>query len=73
MFSLIGTIIFGAIAGLIAGLIRKGHGYGIWWNIVIGVIGGSIGSAIFNILGFNPSDSNWVANLVVSVVGSLLQ
>ncbi len=72
MFSLIGTIIFGGIAGLIAGIIRKGKGYGILWNVIIGIVGGGVGNFIFSLLGFNTSDSNWVASLVVSVIGSLV-
>jgi uncharacterized membrane protein YeaQ/YmgE (transglycosylase-associated protein family) len=72
MFSIIGTIIFGGIAGLIAGLIRKGKGYGIFWNIIIGIAGGAIGSFLFGIFGFNTSDSNWIANIIVSTVGALV-
>ena len=72
MFSLIGTIIFGGIAGLIAGMIRKGKGYGILWNIIIGIIGGGIGHFVFNALGFNTAGANWVASLIVSVIGSLI-
>ncbi len=72
MFSLIGTIIIGGIAGLIAGTIRQGHGYGIFWSIVIGIIGGGVGTFIFNILGYNPSDSNLIGSIIVSVIGSLV-
>ena len=72
MFSLIGTIIFGGIAGLIAGMIRKGRGYGILWNIIIGIVGGVIGYFFFGVLGFNTADTNWIASLIVSVIGSLV-
>jgi uncharacterized membrane protein YeaQ/YmgE (transglycosylase-associated protein family) len=72
MFSLIGSIILGGIAGLIAGNIRKGGGYGLIWNVVVGIIGGGIGSYIFSLLGLNPSDSNILGNLLVSVVGALI-
>jgi uncharacterized membrane protein YeaQ/YmgE (transglycosylase-associated protein family) len=72
MFSLIGSIILGGIAGLIAGNIRKGGGYGLIWNVVVGIIGGGVGSYIFNLLGLNPSDNNILGNLLVSVVGALI-
>ena len=36
-------LIVGAIAGWLAGLIVKGFGFGLIWNIVIGIIGAFIG------------------------------
>jgi uncharacterized membrane protein YeaQ/YmgE (transglycosylase-associated protein family) len=72
MFSIIGAIILGGLAGLIAGNIRKGEGYGLLPNVVIGIVGGGIGSYIFNMMGLNPSESNIIGSLVVSVLGSLL-
>lgn len=72
MYSLFVTIIVGGIAGLIAGTIRKGSGYGVLWNIVIGIIGGAIGTIIFSLLGYDTSDTNWIGNLIVSVIGSLV-
>jgi uncharacterized membrane protein YeaQ/YmgE (transglycosylase-associated protein family) len=70
--SLISTIIIGGIAGLIAGIIRQGRGYGIFWSIIIGIFGGGVGSIIFNLLGFNPSDTNLIGTIIVSVIGSLI-
>jgi uncharacterized membrane protein YeaQ/YmgE (transglycosylase-associated protein family) len=72
MFSIIGTIIFGGIAGLIAGLIRKGKGYGVFMNVIVGVVGGFIGGFIFSTLGFNSGDSNWVGSIVVATIGALI-
>jgi uncharacterized membrane protein YeaQ/YmgE (transglycosylase-associated protein family) len=72
MYTIIGTIIVGAIAGLIAGLLRRGTGFGVFWSMVIGVVGGGIGSVIFSLFGMNRADSNLYGNIFVSVIGSLV-
>jgi uncharacterized membrane protein YeaQ/YmgE (transglycosylase-associated protein family) len=45
------SIIIGGIAGWLAGNIMKGGGYGILKNILLGIIGGLVGSWIFGFLG----------------------
>ena len=49
--SLIILLIVGAIAGWLAGIIVKGYGFGLIWNIVVGVIGAFIGNWLFPSLG----------------------
>ena len=67
-------IVVGAIAGWLAGLVMKGRGFGLFGNIVIGVVGGLVGGwlagALFNIdnalSGFN------LPTIVVAFLGALL-
>src|SRR5262249_3151411 len=50
--SIIIMLIVGAIAGWLAGQIVRGFGFGLLWNIVIGIVGAFIGVWLFRQLGF---------------------
>lgn len=63
-------VLIGAIAGWLAGMIRKGSGFGILGNIVVGLIGSVIGGYIFGLLGI--PDTNFVGSIIVSTVGAIL-
>ena len=60
----------GAIAGLIAGKIMN-FGLGLLWAIVVGIVGGLLGSWIFSILGLSVSDA-WWGQLLVGTVGAVV-
>lgn len=59
----------GALVGWIAGKLMNVEG-GLLRNIVIGVIGSFVGSAVFGLLGFYAY--GWFADLVVGVAGACL-
>ena len=67
-------IIVGAIAGWLAGKVMKGSGFGLFGNIIVGVVGALVGGwlagALFNIsdalTGFN------IQTLVVAFLGSVV-
>ncbi len=40
LVDLIVWLIVGGVAGWLTGLIVKGYGFGLFWNIVIGIVGG---------------------------------
>jgi uncharacterized membrane protein YeaQ/YmgE (transglycosylase-associated protein family) len=40
------TLIIGAIAGWLAGVIVEGAGFGLLWNIIIGIVGAFITAAL---------------------------
>ena len=44
--SLAVPLILGAVAGWLAGLIMRGHGLGLVANILVGIIGSLVGSAL---------------------------
>ncbi|MGE4276238.1 MAG: GlsB/YeaQ/YmgE family stress response membrane protein [Lawsonibacter sp.] len=69
LFRLIGSLIMGALVGWIAGRLMKMEG-GLLRNMVVGIIGSFVGSAVFGLLGFYAY--GWIANLVVSVAGACL-
>lgn len=69
--TLISVLVFlatGAVAGWLAGLILKGGGFGLLWNIIIGILGGIIGGWIFGSI-FVES---WFGMIITAVLGALV-
>ena len=69
--SIIIMIVVGAIAGWLAGNIVRGFGFGLFWNIIIGIIGAFIGVWLLTALGFVPF-SGFVGSIVNSVIGAVV-
>nr|MBP6185667.1 GlsB/YeaQ/YmgE family stress response membrane protein [Saprospiraceae bacterium] len=70
MGSFIWFIITGAIVGWLAGKIIRGQGFGLLWNILIGICGAFAGSFLFGLLGLETT--NWLGNIVSGVVGAIV-
>jgi uncharacterized membrane protein YeaQ/YmgE (transglycosylase-associated protein family) len=64
-------LIVGAIAGWLAGQILRGFGFGLIWNIVIGIVGAFIGVWLLTQLGFIPF-SGFVGSIVNAVIGAVV-
>jgi uncharacterized membrane protein YeaQ/YmgE (transglycosylase-associated protein family) len=69
--SIIIMLIIGAIAGWLAGQIVRGFGFGLLWNIVIGIVGAFIGVWLLTKLGFVPF-SGFVGSIVNAVIGAVV-
>ncbi len=69
MFHMLGSLLMGALTGWIAGNLMNAEG-GLIHNIIIGIIGSFVGSAVFGAFGFYAY--GWLANLLVDVVGACL-
>ena len=65
---LVWFLLVGLIAGWLAGKIVRGSGFGVFGDIVIGVVGAGIGGFIFSLLGL--SSSGTIGNIVVATVGA---
>jgi uncharacterized membrane protein YeaQ/YmgE (transglycosylase-associated protein family) len=50
-------IVIGAVAGWLAGQIMQGSGYGLLVNIILGIVGGFVGTWLFGLLGVAPEGS----------------
>jgi uncharacterized membrane protein YeaQ/YmgE (transglycosylase-associated protein family) len=67
---LIGTLIFGMLAGWLTGVITRGRGYGCIVDILLGLIGAFIGRWIFFKLGIVAF--GFIGNLAAAVVGAVV-
>jgi uncharacterized membrane protein YeaQ/YmgE (transglycosylase-associated protein family) len=64
-------IIVGAIAGWLAGQIVRGFGFGLIWDIVIGIVGAFIGVWLLTQLGFVPF-SGFIGSIINAVIGAVV-
>ncbi|UMB52914.1 GlsB/YeaQ/YmgE family stress response membrane protein [Lutibacter sp. A64] len=64
-------LIIGAIAGWLAGKIMKGGGFGLFINIILGIIGGIVGCWFFGFLGIDFG-GGILPSIGTSVVGAVI-
>jgi uncharacterized membrane protein YeaQ/YmgE (transglycosylase-associated protein family) len=69
--SIIIMIIVGAIAGWLAGQIVRGFGFGLLWNIIIGIVGAFIGVWLLMQLNFAPF-AGFVGSIVNATIGAVI-
>jgi uncharacterized membrane protein YeaQ/YmgE (transglycosylase-associated protein family) len=68
---LIGFVIVGGIAGWLAGRLMSGHGYGVIWDVVLGIVGSFVGGWVFSlILGTKPT--GLIISFIVALIGSVV-
>lgn len=67
---MIWTILVGIIAGWLAGLIMKGDGYGLVWDLILGIAGAVVGGWLFGVLGLSASVGT-VGAIVVATIGAV--
>jgi uncharacterized membrane protein YeaQ/YmgE (transglycosylase-associated protein family) len=68
---ILAALVIGAIAGWLAGLIVQGFGFGLIWNIVIGIVGAFIGVWLLRQLGVMPG-AGFVGSIVNAVIGAVV-
>ncbi|HHV84686.1 MAG TPA: GlsB/YeaQ/YmgE family stress response membrane protein [Petrimonas sp.] len=64
-------IIIGAVAGWLAGNIMRGGGFGLFMNIIVGVVGALIGGWVFDLLGIGTGNG-LMGGLITALVGAIL-
>ena len=70
---LTGLIVFlciGAIAGWLAGTMVKGGGFGLFGDIIVGIIGAVIGGWLFGVLGI--ATGGLLGSIVTATVGAII-
>jgi uncharacterized membrane protein YeaQ/YmgE (transglycosylase-associated protein family) len=67
--NLIGFVILGAIVGWLAGKVMSGHGYGIIWDIVLGIVGSFAGGFIFSLI-FGTAPTGLILSFIVAFIGA---
>lgn len=68
---LILSILIGGAAGWLAGRIMKSKTGGMLWNIILGIIGGFVGTWLLQFIGISFA-STWIGTLVISVIGAVV-
>ena len=53
MEGLLYSIVIGGLAGWFAGQIKRGFGFGLIGNIILGIVGAVVGSWLFGVLGIS--------------------
>ncbi|HEY9228855.1 MAG TPA: hypothetical protein VIP11_19540 [Gemmatimonadaceae bacterium] len=64
------AIIVGIIAGFLAGKIMNGSGYGIFMDLVLGLLGGIFGRFVLGMVGIGASGI--VGSILIATFGSIL-
>ena len=70
MMNLIIFVIDGAIAGFLAGKVMTGHGLGLIWDIVVGVLGAFVGGWLAGLFGI--ATDNLLVLGIVAFVGACI-
>ncbi len=63
-------LLIGLGAGWIANLIVKGHGSGLFINLIVGLIGGILGGWLFSLVGIFPISA--LGSLFTAVGGAVI-
>ena len=71
LWSILGWIVIGAIAGWAAGELMRGDGFGFTGNAVIGILGAIVGGWVFSLLGL-PTDYGFVGSLFTATIGAII-
>ncbi len=65
------AVIIGGAAGWLAGKLMKSKSEGVVWNILLGIVGGFVGSWVFSLFGFDDSGS-WLGSIITATLGAIL-
>lgn len=63
-------LLIGLISGWLAGMISRGGGFGIWGDLVTGVIGSFIGGYLFGFMGISAYGT--IGSIISSTVGAII-
>jgi uncharacterized membrane protein YeaQ/YmgE (transglycosylase-associated protein family) len=64
------AILVGTIAGFLAGKIMNGSGYGLFMDLILGVVGGLFGGIVLSLVGIRAS--GFIGAILVATFGSVM-
>jgi uncharacterized membrane protein YeaQ/YmgE (transglycosylase-associated protein family) len=64
----IGFLLIGLVAGWLTGKIARGEGFGLFGNLIVGVMGSFVGAFLFGLLRLQVT--GWLGRFVMAVIGS---
>jgi uncharacterized membrane protein YeaQ/YmgE (transglycosylase-associated protein family) len=67
---LIWFLLIGLVAGWLAGKLTKGSGYGIFGDVVIGVLGAFVGGFLFRLVGVSAYGT--IGSLIMATIGAIV-
>ena len=70
--SILGWLILGLISGFIASKIVNKEGEGLILDIILGIVGASVGGYVFTLLGATPITGFNIYSMFVAVVGAII-
>jgi uncharacterized membrane protein YeaQ/YmgE (transglycosylase-associated protein family) len=65
----LGDIVVGLLAGWATGLVRRGRGYGLIGNLLVGVLGAFVGDFVLGLVGLHAQ--GFLGSLVAATLGAL--
>lgn len=68
---IIGTLIIGAIAGWLGSTIYRGGGLGLIGNIIVGIIGSSLGYWLLGEFGVSLG-AGWIGAILTGAIGAII-
>jgi uncharacterized membrane protein YeaQ/YmgE (transglycosylase-associated protein family) len=68
---IIAWLIIGAIAGWLAGVLVKGGGFGLFVDIIVGIVGAFIGGWLAGVLHISVG-GGWISSIITAVVGAVI-
>lgn len=63
------TAIIGIVAGWLAGHISTNHGFGVWGNLIVGIVGSFIGNFLLGLIGFEVY--GLIGSIIAATIGAL--
>jgi uncharacterized membrane protein YeaQ/YmgE (transglycosylase-associated protein family) len=67
---IVAWLVVGLISGWLAGVVMKGGGYGIIWDIILGLVGAFLGGLVFSF--FVQGTTGFWGSIAVSFVGACI-
>jgi len=68
---LVWMIVVGLIAGWATGKIMKGSGYGVFTDILLGIVGALVGGRLMALLGFYTT-GGLIPSIIVAIIGAVV-
>ena len=67
---MIWLLVVGIISGWLAGKISHGGWFGLWGDLVTGIIGAYIGGFLFRLMGFYPN--SMIGAIIANTIGAII-
>ena len=64
------SVLIGAVAGWLASKLMKSTSNGLFFNIILGILGGYVGRWLFDF--FNVSTGSWLGTIITATIGAII-